>query len=138
MASIVKYGVARPYGVLQSDVFKDVINPIPVENYKKITFFPSYQRAAIGGALRYTVLASIDKVKWHAVTEIQAVAIVPGTDEVSVAQRSIISYQATNALREDILSPTFSTVGKWMAIVCADTSVPPGEGGADYALEGQA
>lgn len=136
MATIVRDGIAFPRGLLPAGVSKGAGEPIPVDNYEEITFLIEYTRAAAGGGFVMNVEASNDKVSWYQVGEVQAAAIVPGTDVIVSTQRATLSYQATGPSTERITSPTFATTGHWMRILIGDLILNPGTGKVDYFLKG--
>lgn len=137
MAGITRRGVAFDRQTLQADSTKAAGPAIGVDNYSSIVFFIRYTRGGVGGAMKYIIQFSNDKVNWYDSTEVQAPAIVPGSDVVLVTQRAITRYQATTGAEERFSTPTYAKTGQWMRISPFDDSLNPGIAYVEYEVNGQ-
>ena len=135
MAQFYSSGTVVPLQVLQNGL-KGISGPIAINGSEELTLLSSYTRAGAGGQLVYRVEFSLDLLTWFGTTDIQSVAVVPGTDTTVSQQQATITYQATGATTERFVSPTFTCVGNYFRVLFGDGSVALGSAQIDYFLRG--
>ncbi len=135
MAQFYDSGTVVPQQVLQNGL-KGISGPIAINGYEELTLLASYLRGAAGGQLQYRVEFSLDLLTWYGTTDIQAAAVVPGTDTVVSQQQATLTYQATGITVERIVSPTFTCVGHYFRVLFGDSAIVTGEAEIKYFLRG--
>ena len=134
-------GVARVSSVLPgAGAYDSSPIEIPCNEYQEVTFLLAYTRRAAGGAVTHKVEFSLDKTNWFQASGTKSGLLAAGSDCVDLIQRVEVSYQATGAAIERVVTDSYKILGYYFRLACKESGIvgTPGTVAASYHLKGNA